>query len=135
MRKHFLFQNLLLQTSGSDPKPSPLRLQTRKHFGLPLKQVLYERHLRPQELQELLEGEKIAVVSTALKNRADEQIPAVCGEQPRLDRGCEPGPDPVLWLDSPHPDPGGCLTPEVGIGKPAAAWLHHLDAPAHICQE
>lgn len=65
MRKHFLVQNLLLQTSGSDPQLSPLGFQTHKRFGLTLEQILYECHLRAQELQELLEGEKISVVSTA----------------------------------------------------------------------
>lgn len=67
MRKHFLVQNLLLQTSGSDRQLSPLGLQTHERFGLTLEQILYECHLRPQELQQLLEGEKISVVSTALK--------------------------------------------------------------------
>lgn len=70
MRKHFLVQKLLLQTSGSDPQLSPLGLQTHERFGLTLEQMLYERHLRPEELQELLEGRKISVVSEALKEQS-----------------------------------------------------------------
>lgn len=70
MRKHFLVQKLLLQTSGSDPQLSPLGLQTHERFGLTLEQMLYERHLRPEELQELLEGRKISVVSEAQKEQS-----------------------------------------------------------------
>lgn len=63
MRKHFLVLKLLLQTPGSDLQLSPLGLQTHERFGLTLEQMLYERHLRPEEPQELLEGRKISVIS------------------------------------------------------------------------
>lgn len=67
MGKHLLVQNRLLQTSGSGRQLSPLGLQTHERFGLTLEQIVYERQLRPQELQQPLEAEKISVVSTALK--------------------------------------------------------------------
>lgn len=58
LRSHFLFQGLLLQSFGSDFQLYPLILLTPQRFWLTLEQILHERQLGPEDLQEPLDHQE-----------------------------------------------------------------------------